>query len=1568
MKFLLYVCCFFLLFACQDASFYEDGIAAGEINLPDNREQDEDDNSIDEFGNCGELNHGESIDLLLFEKQVVEFGEQCLEVDVTKSCNDGEVSYTSNNESVNIDDYYEECEITDPMACGNIPHDGQMSRTRFEDLQVAYGETCKSEVQTSVCYNGSLSNYSGTYEAETCEVGDAKSCGALGHGSSETRMQYENASVAHGDTCKSEEQSRTCNNGELSEWSGSYSHATCLVEDANSCGSTAHQGVESRVRYQDDNVDHGGTCVEEQQTRTCTNGDFSAWTGTYTNEFCVVGEPKDCGALEHMGSETRVKFEKLTVGFNSECQSEEQNRTCNDGALSQWSGSYNEDSCSVDEASSCGDLGHNSSETRIRFKSNMVSHGGLCESETQSRQCHNGELSEWSGSYTEQECLVKDPENCGNINHGDSEDRIRYESSVVSYNQTCSSEKQVRTCSDGEMSNWTGSYDNETCVVQDPATCGDTNHNETQSRMRYKQSSVEFGNVCESEKQVRTCSNGDFSSWSGSYTALSCDVSAPAACGNILSGSVETRTRYFESSVAYGGKCESQVQTRLCTNGNFGLWSGTYINLACTVQEAANCGDIAHGQSETRQRYLSSLVGFGEQCKSETQMRVCNNGTLDQWSGSYEKESCEVDVAKSCFDAQGVEVKDGGYEVRSKYKSAVILYGEICEQEEQKRQCINGSFGQWSGSFTADECAAATPKNCGDIIHGGIEVRVRYEQDVIDKDQSCKSEEQKRECVNGELGQWSGTYEEETCRKIRNCIYQGGMIAHGENVSRVRFRTMDVPAGQTCEQEEQFALCEDGIIGEFDGGYEHEKCEVRGQECQKGKVLTIMIDKDGDGLGDTEPVEIISYKGQYNNADNYNYYSWSAHPHIGPNPDGYKSHAFLYEGPDGLSFQFYFNKDKIAGENYNGSPNSVVNLDILTEGNNYDDAVILADDKNELKYRGEVSGQNLYEGRFHYWYNTDGGVIGPFNGEDYKIIVKPIESYELYKVNGVNERRDAFNGATFYSADGTVVQLDDQDGNFHSYIIQFKEDMTCEEHEDQEVTDVGCADGNREGFKDIGKFKHIAGCAGGFANEGVLPQHRYRDESCKGIGNNSDNPNGQGCGIRNICAKGWEVLPSVSALGSLTDGGYCHAMEQDYLTQNIAFVTGVTSQGVSKVYDKDEDLLNAILNYEQERQDYLSMGTRNYLNHVNDLFYCGGDNVASKPFNNALKYFTTFSYNACAGARGFASCNSVGGFFEADRYVQSLSGVESTRGLASSEMKGGGVVCVRSSQIDDLEIEDDLRGEEDELEELFCENIIQNGSFEIGHSLSGDAWNTYREVAHWFADSKYSDAGIEIQCGNAGPRSSDQDCNLELDAHHDKNGFSESDAGVNQVISLKKGRSYNLSFDIFARSSKSSSNEMSVFINGEEVFAFSSNDKNWVRQSISFVAKRSGRQVLSLRGNKDSDTIGANIDNVVLIESECMDYEETEVQDVTASTDVEHHYNPEKENQSRFKLSCASLKAGEQIPAETLSKMPESLRNHIQIFGVYLSKQCGSYKSFFLDYVLNEGKLEELKILPNYYK
>ena len=68
-----------------------------------------------------------------------------------------------------------------------------------------------------------------------------------------------------------------------------------------------------------------------------------------------------------------------------------------------------------------------------------------------------------------------------------------------------------------------------------------------------------------------------------------------------------------------------------------------------------------------------------------------------------------------------------------------------------------------------------------------------------------------------------------------------------------------------------------------------------------------------------------------------------------------------------------------------------------------------------------------------------------------------------------------------------------------------------------------------------------------------------------------------------------------------------------------------------------------------------------------------------------------------------------------------------------------------------------------------------NGSFEDGHSLGNNQWNTFAVLPGWIAEES-ADAPIEIQNGDSigGIAASHGSAKLELDSHHNRNGFSQS--------------------------------------------------------------------------------------------------------------------------------------------------------------------------------------------------
>ncbi|MCB9073411.1 MAG: hypothetical protein H6623_07295 [Bdellovibrionaceae bacterium] len=199
-----------------------------------------------------------------------------------------------------------------------------------------------------------------------------------------------------------------------------------------------------------------------------------------------------------------------------------------------------------------------------------------------------------------------------------------------------------------------------------------------------------------------------------------------------------------------------------------------------------------------------------------------------------------------------------------------------------------------------------------------------------------------------------------------------------------------------------------------------------GYNCVPGKRLGIWLDPTETGEFKSENYLgfIVSYSGEFSAADNYNYYSASAHPKIGPTPSGFKANIFFYEGSDGLVLNLFSNIDEA------GSSDNIVNMDIETVGNNNNDRVILSDDNGELKYITTVGNVRQYQGRFHYWSNTDGGVLGPFQGTDFKIRVKFLNTGDVQD-------------ARFYSANGYAFDLKDSENQISSFIIAFEDYEDC---------------------------------------------------------------------------------------------------------------------------------------------------------------------------------------------------------------------------------------------------------------------------------------------------------------------------------------------------------------------------------------------------------------------------------------------------------------------------------------------------------------------------------------------
>ena len=123
--------------------------------------------------------------------------------------------------------------------------------------------------------------------------------------------------------------------------------------------------------------------------------------------------------------------------------------------------------------------------------------------------------------------------------------------------------------------------------------------------------------------------------------------------------------------------------------------------------------------------------------------------------------------------------------------------------------------------------------------------------------------------------------------------------------------------------------------------------------------------------------------------------------------------------------------------------NSVANtvkLDVFTDNNTSTDSVVVSDDSGETVKQSSGCGDSnaCYTGRYAYnSKNSDGGVIGPFTGEDYKIFVdlggiSSIDDSSSLTVGGLNSFK-------YYSKNGYSFSL----GSVDNFTVGYNSSIDC---------------------------------------------------------------------------------------------------------------------------------------------------------------------------------------------------------------------------------------------------------------------------------------------------------------------------------------------------------------------------------------------------------------------------------------------------------------------------------------------------------------------------------------------
>jgi hypothetical protein len=113
----------------------------------------------------------------------------------------------------------------------------------------------------------------------------------------------------------------------LSSWSDENRIAFAVAADASanpnpslaSCQGVAHGATETRTMFQNASVPAGSLCVSEVQTRTCNNGSFSAFSGSFAAASCAVAvatPPASDVLTSTLGFQNIALQQNQTTSFN----------------------------------------------------------------------------------------------------------------------------------------------------------------------------------------------------------------------------------------------------------------------------------------------------------------------------------------------------------------------------------------------------------------------------------------------------------------------------------------------------------------------------------------------------------------------------------------------------------------------------------------------------------------------------------------------------------------------------------------------------------------------------------------------------------------------------------------------------------------------------------------------------------------------------------------------------------------------------------------------------------------------------------------------------------------------------------------------------------------------------------------------------------------------------------------------------------------------------------------------------------------------------------------------------
>ena len=211
--------------------------------------------------------------------------------------------------------------------------------------------------------------------------------------------------------------------------------------------------------------------------------------------------------------------------------------------------------------------------------------------------------------------------------------------------------------------------------------------------------------------------------------------------------------------------------------------------------------------------------------------------------------------------------------------------------------------------------------------------------------------------------------------------------------------------------------------------------------CTTGNVMAIW---SGDQRTSTDSSKLLGNITAYTDnsssvktaSQNYNYYDSSVHLTHGPAPTATTGNVFFYNQYDNTTHLYFFYMFGVKGN----SRADTINIDIFTDNNTSTDSVIVADDASSeigKQSSGCGSSTGCYKGRHRYnSANSDGGVIGPFSGTNYRIFVDLGGTSTINSDTLTLGNLDSFK---YYSKDGTSFAL----GAVDNFTVGYNTTLDC---------------------------------------------------------------------------------------------------------------------------------------------------------------------------------------------------------------------------------------------------------------------------------------------------------------------------------------------------------------------------------------------------------------------------------------------------------------------------------------------------------------------------------------------